>query len=53
MGDARDYDEYLEVLDELETLGTILSVPNSRRSCYNSIELLKLVVCCFKNMKKL
>ena len=49
---ARDYDEYLEVLDELEKLDTIITVPKYRRCCYNSIELLKLVVCYFKNMKK-
>ena len=49
---ARDYDEYLEVLDELEKLDTIITVPKYRRCCYNSIELLKLVLCYFKNMKK-
>ena len=49
---ARDHDDYLEVLDELEKLDTIITVPKYRRCCYNSIELLKLVVCYFKNMKK-
>ena len=48
MGDVRDYDEYLEVLDELQKLDTIISVPKYRRCCYNSIELLKLIVCYFK-----
>ena len=49
---ARDHDDYLEVLDELEKLDTIITVPKYRRCGYNSIELLKLVVCYFKNMKK-
>ena len=47
-----DYDDYLEALDELEKLDTIMTVPKYRRCCNNSIELLKLVVCYFKNMKK-
>ena len=45
-----DYDDYLEVLDELEKLDTIMTVPKYRRCCNNSIEL--FVVCYFKNMKK-
>ena len=49
---ACDHDDYLEVLDELEKLDTIITVPKYRRCCYNSIKLLKLVVCYFKNMKK-
>ena len=47
---ARGYDEYLEVLDELEKLDTTVTVPKYRRCCYDSIELLKLVVCYFKNV---
>ena len=32
------YDEYLEVIDELEKLDTIITVPKYRRCCYNSLE---------------
>ena len=50
--DTRDYDDFLDVIDELEKLDTIITVPKYRRCCYNSLELLKLIVCYFKNIKK-
>ena len=50
---ARDYDEYLEVLDELEKLDTIITVPKYRRCCYNSIELLKFSCLLFQEYEKI
>ena len=52
MGDAsphasrgiRDYDDYLEVIDEIEKIEQIITPPKYRRCCYNVLEVLKAVI---------
>ena len=59
MGDAspqasrgiRDYDEYLEVIDEIEKMD-IIKTPRYRMCCYSLLDFLKAVCYYFKNIKK-
>ena len=60
MGDAspeasrgiRDYDDYLEVIDEIEKIEQIITPPKYRRCCYNVLEVLKAILKHFKIKSK-
>ena len=46
------YDEYLEVIDEIEKIEQIITPPKYRRCCYTALEALKAVVKYFKIKSK-
>ena len=60
MGDAspeasrgiRDYDDYLEVIDEIGKIEQIITPPKYRRCCYNVLEVLKAILKHFKIKSK-
>ena len=47
-----DYDEYLEVIDEIEKIEQKITPPKYRRCCYNILEVLKAIVKHFKIKSK-
>ena len=47
-----DYDDYLEVIDEIENIEQIITPPKYRRCCYNIFEVLKAIVKHFKIKSK-
>ena len=50
--DIRDYNNYVEILNELEKLDEIITPPKYRRCCYNVLEVLKAIVKHFKIKSK-
>ena len=46
-----DYDDYLEVIDEIKKID-IIKTPRYRMCCYSLLDLLKAVCYYFKNIKK-
>ena len=47
-----EYDEYLEVIDEIEKLDEIIKIPRYRMCCRSLLEFLKAVCYYLKNVKK-
>ena len=43
-----DYDDYLEVIDEIGKIEQIITPPKYRRCCYSMLEVLKAVIQHFK-----
>ena len=47
-----DYDDYLEVIDEIKKMD-VIQTPRYRMCCYSLLDLLKAVCYYFKNIKNL
>ena len=48
----KGYNDYLEVIDEIEKIEEIITVPKYRRRCHNTLELLKSIILCLKLKSK-
>ena len=48
----RDYENYIETINEIEKLDEIIKIPRYRMCCRSVLEFLKAICYYLKNMKK-